>query len=137
MEYTDNGTINVRTYTAGGALPIKNSVIKIIGADENNRFIEFSYLTDVDGITEALILPAPPKSYSLAPGALEVPYAVYDIEASADGYYTKRINNVAVFSGTNASLPINMIPISIAGDDSAYPRGNLDATVRENEMLES
>ncbi|MBQ8689131.1 MAG: hypothetical protein IJ515_02060 [Clostridia bacterium] len=136
MQYNDNGTMSVRTYTAGGALPVKNSVIKIIGADENNRFIEFSFLTDEDGVTNTLILPAPSKSYSLAPGALEVPYAVYDIEASADGYYTKRINNVAIFSGTNTSLPINMIPLSIAGKDAAYPRGNLDATVNENEMLE-
>lgn len=135
MKYTDNGSLTVRTYTASGALPVKNSLIRITGVDENNRSVDFTLLTDEDGITKVISLPTPSKDYSMGPGAAEIPYAVYDVEASADGYYTKRIRNVAVFSGINSYQPINMIPISVSADPSEYPRGNLGATVYENEYL--
>ena len=82
-----------------------------------------------------MALPSPLRDYSLAPSPSEVPYSVYDVEVSRDGYYTKRVNGVAIFSGTDSMQPINMIPISVSGGEF-YPRGNLDTTVRENEFLE-
>ncbi len=135
MKYTDNGSLTVRTYTASGALPVKNSLIRITGVDENNRYVDFTLLTDEDGVTRIISLPTPSKEFSMGPGAAEVPYAVYDVEASADGYYTKRISNVAIFPGINSSQAINMIPISIGTNGDEFPRGNLNATVYENEYL--
>lgn len=135
MKYTENGTLTVRTYTASGALPVKNALIRITGADEHNRFVDFTLLTDEDGVTDVISLPTPDRSLSMGSGAPEVPYAVYDVEASADGYYTKRIRNVALFTGVNASQAINMIPISVSSHADEYPRGNLDATVYENAYL--
>lgn len=136
MDYNSYGTLNVRTSIASGALPVPKTVIRIFGVDEGNRFVEYSVLTDVDGSTQRITLPAPEKIYSTAPFSPEVPYALYDIEASADGYYTKRIKNVAIFPDTNTSQIINMIPISISNGGALYPKGNLDATVKENEFLE-
>ena len=136
MKYTDKGKLYVRAYTASGALPVPGAVIKITGADENNRYITFSRLTDVNGVVLFDNLPAPTVGYSLAPSPSEIPYSVYDVEASKEGYYSKKINDVAIFSGEDAVLPINMIPISINGDGSMYPRDTLDTTVTENEFLE-
>ncbi len=135
MNYTENGTLTVRTYTASEALPVKNSLIRITGVDENNRFVDFTLLTDEDGVTKIITLPTPQKAFSMGPGSPEVPYAVYDIEASADGYYTKRISNVAIFSGINSMQAINMIPISISTNTDEYPRGSLNSIVYENENL--
>ena len=136
MEYSNYGTLNVRTSIASGALPVPKTVIRIFGADEGNRYVEYSVLTDIDGSTQRITLPAPEKIFSTEPFSAEVPYALYDIEASANGYYTKRIKNVAVFPNTNTSQIINMIPVSISDGGALYPKGNLDATVRENEFLE-
>lgn len=136
MEYNESGKLTVRTYTASGALPVNGSIIHITGVDENNRYVNYSIISDVDGVSIIGNLPAPGRSYSLTPGSAEVPYATYDIEASADGYYSKKINNVAIFSGEDAVLPINMIPISTIGAHPVYPRGTLDTTVYENEALE-
>lgn len=136
MPYTDSGKLTVRTYTAGGALPVPSVVIRVRGVDENNRYISYSIITDIDGVSVVDSLPAPDKALSLSPGAKETPYAIYDIEASADGYYTKSISSVAIFSGENAVLPINMIPISLDNRGSLYPIGSLDTTVYENELLE-
>ena len=137
MDYSSYGTLNVMASIASGAVPVPKTVIRIFGADEGNRYVEYSILTDVDGSTQRINLPAPEKIYSTEPFSQEAPYALYDIEASREGYYTKRINSVAIFPDTNTSQIINMIPISINEGGAFYPKGNLDATVRENEFLEA
>jgi hypothetical protein len=57
MQYTDIGTLVVKTYTAGEAMPVANSVIRILGTDAENRFAEYSYLTNRDGVTEKIFRP--------------------------------------------------------------------------------
>lgn len=127
------GTLRVRAYTAGGALPIADAVVRIKGAEEGNRLIAYSLITDRDGTTEAVKLPAPSLSYSLSPSPAEAPFAVYDIEISKEGYYSKVINGVNVFSGVNSVQLANMIPTSSGAGD--YPRGNINATIPENDSL--
>lgn len=135
MAYTDYGTMIVKAYTAGGALPVPSTVVRISGADEENRFVEFSLLTDADGITPRITLPSPKKSYSLSPNPNEIPYAVYNVEVSADGYYPKRISNVALFSGTDSFQSVNMIPIAVYESGVDFPRDTLNATLEENPYL--
>ena len=127
------GTLRVRAYTAGGALPIAGAVVRIIGAEEANRLVSRSLITDRNGITEAVSLPAPNISYSLSPSPIEAPFAVYDVEISAEGYYSKRINGVSVFSGVDSVQLANMIPTGSGVGD--YPRGNVNARIPENESL--
>ena len=136
MPFDKTGTIIVRTLTASGALPIEGTVVRIIGGEEDNRFVEYSVLTDIDGATQILNLPAPDKSLSQSPGASEAAYALYNIEISAPGYYTKRIYNVAVFDDVETIQEINMIPIEIRETGPTYPRNNLITFVSENENLE-
>ena len=135
MTYSDSGTMIFRAFTAGGALPVAQTVIRIRGADENNSLIEYSLITDSDGLTPKISLPSPKVNFSLEPSAIETPYALYDIEASADGYYTKRINNVPLFSNINSFQPINMIPIAIYQSGVEYPLDTLNSTLSENPFL--
>ncbi len=135
MAYNDYGRIIIRTYTAGGALPVKNSSVKITGGDEENRFLEYTVLTDLDGITTQISLPAPSINYSLSPNPSQTPYALYNVEVSADGYYTKRINNIALFSDTDTFQSVNMIPISIYESGVDFPKDTLNSTVKENPFL--
>ena len=133
MAYTSTGTLSVISLLANGALPLENTLIHIRGGDEENRFVEFSLLTDRDGVTGSVELPAPDRALSLSPSAPEQPYASYDVMAYADGYYPKTVRGVAVFSGVDAVLPIYMIP---KVDGEPYPRGNLYGKVVENPNLE-
>ena len=135
MKYDGFGNIRVRTYTAAGALPVEGTLVKIYGADEYNTDVKYSILTDIDGITEMLSLPAPSMAYSTSPGAPESPYAVYNVELVKDGYYPKKINNVPIFSNTTAVLPIEMIPISYSENGEIMRKDNLNSTVYENENL--
>ena len=136
MPFNRTGTLIINTSAAGGALPVSQTVVRIIGSVEENRDVQYSVLTDVDGVTEKITLPAPPRELSLSPGSPEPSYSLYNIEISAPGYYTKRIYDVAVFEGEETIQPVNMIPIAVHSNNVTYPRDNLNTYVRENEMLE-
>lgn len=106
----DYGTLSVRTYTAGGALPVSDALVNVKGTDENNRFVSYSLFTDVDGATPVLKLPAPSKELSMTPTPDSEPYSMYDVEILAEGYLPKRINGVPVFPGVYSLLPVSMLP---------------------------
>lgn len=135
MNYAGYGNIRIRTYTAGGALPVEGTVVRIYGTDDYNKDIKYSLVTDSNGITEELSLPAPAKTFSTSPGAKESPYSAYNIEITKNGYYPKRIDNVPIFSGTTAVLPIEMVPLSYTIDGSVSPNNNLNSVIYENDKL--
>ena len=93
MEYTENARLTVKT-TAGGVLPVVGAVVRIRGADEENRFVEYSLLTDIDGLTPAILLPTPKREASLSPRAVEAPYSSYDVEIIKSGFYVLIFHNV-------------------------------------------
>lgn len=130
------GTLRIRTYTAGGALPVNNALVKIQGAEEGNRLISYTLITDRDGLTPLVTLPAPNVEFSLSPGPGEKPYSVYDVEISAPGFYTKRISGLTVFPGVNSIQLVNMIPSS-GNSAEEYPRGNINTVIPEtNDLLQ-
>ena len=129
------GSLRIRTYTAGGALPVAGALVSIRGAEEQNRFVVHTLLTDRDGLTEKVSLPAPAVNYSLAPSPAETPYSVYDVEISADGFYTKRINGMSVFAGIDSIQLVNMIPSSSSPLET-YPKGNINTIIPENQNLQ-
>ena len=135
MNYRDTGYMRVRTYAASGAIPIEGALIKIYGTDDYNKDIKYSLITDSDGITEQIALPAPSKFYSTSPGTPSSPYAVYNVEIAKDGFYPKRIDSVPIFSDTIATLPIEMIPLSFAENGEIIKQNNLNSTIYENEHL--
>lgn len=129
-----NGRLRIRAYTAGGALPISGATVRIKGAEEDNRLVAYTLVTDRDGLTQEITLPAPSVEYSLSPDPAEQPYAVYDLEITAPGYYTKRIRGLTIFSGVNSIQLINMIPDS-GSNINEYPRGNINTVIPENQNL--
>ena len=136
MPFDKTGTLIVNTLLAGGALPVVGSVVRIIGTDEENRLTEYSVITDIDGATARITLPAPSRELSQAPGATEQAYALYNIEVSAPGFYTKRMFDVSVFEGEETLQLVNMIPMPKNKTGVTYPRNNLEVSSRENERLE-
>ena len=102
------GTLAVRAYTAGGALPIEGATVRIINGSE----VLYSLLTDRDGITRQVQLEAPTADLSLSPSPVNIPYAVYDVTVEADGYEKKSIHGVSVFSGIKSIQLVNLLPKS-------------------------
>lgn len=132
MEYKSSGTLSVSTFAADSALPISDSLVRIYGTDEENREIQYSTLTDIDGRSRPIVLPAPSKEYSLSPAAAEKPYYSYDVYIEKAGYVSKALRRVAVFEDITTSLIVNMIPIS----KSPLTEINTDSESTENPNLE-
>ena len=135
MKYTESGEITFRATSGSGALPVPDAIVRIKGAEEGNRFTVFSLLTDIDGVTQKVILPAPNLSFSEHPNSPETGYATYDVEVSANGYYPKRIYGLPIFPKTSAIQEINMIPLAQSSPYKEYPRGNLNTLIYENPVL--
>lgn len=132
MQLDSFGRLSIRTFTAGGALPVADTIVRIRGAMEENRDVEYTLTTDVDGITEKISLPTSSIAYSQSPNPAEAPFANYDIEIFKEGYYGKRIYNLPIFDGVDTTLPVNMIPIEDVNNTELYPRDNLDTFIYED-----
>ena len=133
MNYNSTGYIEFRTLLANGALPASDVNIRITGSEEGNIGIDYSIVTDKDGISEVLSLPAPSRSYSLSPNGAEQAFANYDVEVFKDGYYAKTITNVSIFDGIKSVLPIELIP-NAKNDHLLTPNDNT-VILTENEDL--
>lgn len=129
--YTGSGYLSIRALL-GGAFPIEGAVVRIIGADEVNSKTSFSVLTDRDGITEKIMLPAPPLSSSIVPNPSENPYALYDVEITKEGFYPRKFQSITVFSGVETVQNINMIPINPYND--TLPKDTVNVIIPNIEM---
>ena len=136
MKYESQGFLQIGAHTASGALPAPNLTVKISGSDEENSTTNYSLLTDINGLTELIALPAPAVSYSLSPGAAEQPYAKYNVEVSGDGYYQKSLYDIPVFAGIKSLLPLEMVPDGKMTKYTFPPSSSDSTTITENEDLQ-
>ena len=122
------GRLTVRAYTAGGGLPVEGARVTLKGLDEKGEEKTVELITDKSGNTKTVDLPAPLSGNSLTPDNPSRPYSLYDLTVEKEGYYTRRVSGVTVFSGINSLQLINMIPTSDSPINEA-PRGNINATI--------
>jgi hypothetical protein len=108
--YSESGYLQARVFTALGAIPIEGASVKISSSEGIFPTIAHDLITDGSGETLTVSLPAPPRNLSGAPGN-PTPYALYRIEAYAEGYAPYLALNVPVFSEILSIQPISMVPL--------------------------
>ena len=111
-ELNSSGFLLVKVATANGAIPIENASVIVQGKDENNKNVLLSLLTNSDGLTPRIILPAPSADLSQAPSPSSKPYSVYNIDVFKEGYYPQHYNGVPIFQNVTAIQNAQIIPIS-------------------------
>lgn len=114
------GYLIVKVSTASGAIPIENASVIVQGKDENNQDVLLSFLTDRDGLTPRIMLPAPPKELSEAPSPSSKPYSVYNIDVFKDEYYPQHYNGVPIFQNVTAIQNARIVPISEPDSANLY-----------------
>ena len=67
------------------------------------------------GKTKECLLDAPPKSLAMASGAPALPYTLYNLRVSADGFLDNIHLNIPVFSGITSVQKSDMLPNAVAG----------------------
>ena len=131
MDTTENyGTLTVKTESAFGALPVKDATVSFRRQTGDGAKLFAVLMTDEDGETEPLKIPAPPVSNSLSPGG-ETPYSLVNVEVFADGYYSVMLMGVPIFTGISSTQTVNMIPLPESYQYSKYPSGNYNITESE------
>lgn len=109
------GFLTVAVKTASDALPIEGALVTVTSIDENgNSSVKAQLYTQNSGRTEVIILEAPPGNLSEMPGVVR-PYAIYNIEVDAEGFYSESFAGVPIFEGIYSEQPVEMIPISVSG----------------------
>ena len=109
---TANGHLIVKVSTASGAIPIENASVIVRGVGEENKSVLISLLTDRNGLTPRISLPAPERELSEAPNPSSKPYSSYNIDVYKDGYDPQHYSGVPIFEGVTAVQNARIIPIS-------------------------
>ncbi len=131
MDTAENyGTLTVKTESAFGALPVKDATVSFRRQTGDEAKLFAVLLTDEDGETEPLKIPAPPVSNSLFPGG-ETPYSLVNVEVYADGYYSVMLMGVPIFTGISSTQTVNMIPLPESYQYAKYPGGSYIITESE------
>ncbi len=109
---TDVGYFQAEVSTANKAYPIANAFVIITRQNGGKNELVRMLITDENGMTETIALPAPSISYSETPGNSEKPFADYQVSVYAKGFYTIPEITVPVFSTVKSIQPISMIPLA-------------------------
>ncbi len=124
-EQNGKGYLRIWTTTAGSALPVTGTAIRI--EDEAGKLLHV-LRTGESGLTPTVTLAAPPASDSLKPDAGGKPYAAYYLTIDMSGYQPVRSLAVPIFDGINSLQPVTLLPLTASGTASAdspyllYPR---------------
>lgn len=112
LSYSDKGGLVVTVSTAGQTKPIQGAHVIISRREGKNEIILRSLITDGNGKTVKIELPAPPEANSTSPSN-KLGYSIYNIRVDYPGYYTIENIDVPIFPGIIAVQPVNMIPLPL------------------------
>lgn len=110
------GFLRVRVYTSKKMLPIKNARVEVSRMENGEKKIYANVLTDENGNTGDIQLPALPKEYSMSrmfDSSGEKPYLVYDVMTEADNYKIDKKKKVSIFEGVVSIQSVELILLDI------------------------
>ena len=99
--------LRVETFAANRAYPIPNAVIRIKNPADNSLIAVL--VTNEDGLTESVELPAPSSTLSQTPEFPD-PFFNYNVDIRAEGYTPRENLNAQVFGGIDSLISANLVP---------------------------
>ena len=108
----DSGTLKVETYASDRAFGVGSARVMVFLELPSGNVAVFDGLTDIDGISDTVRLPAPPRDISQSPqmgNNQRLPYSVYSVYVEHPSYVRAVFTNVPVFSGTESVQPVRML----------------------------
>lgn len=108
----ENGSMRVEAYSGDRAFGIGSARVMVFVELPSGNVAVFDGLTDNDGNTVSIKLPAPPGELSQAPQTGKnprLPYAVYSVYVEHPGFVRAVYTNVPVFPGIESIQPVRML----------------------------
>ena len=109
---SERGTLRVEAFASDRAFGVGSARVMVFLELPSGNIAVFDGLTDIDGQSDTVILPAPPRSLSQSPQNGEnpkLPYAVYSVYVEHPSYVRAVFSNVPVFSGVESIQPVRML----------------------------
>lgn len=117
---TGKGRLRTEVYAANRAYGIPNARVTVSLPVETGNITLFNGLTDIDGITPTIELPAPPKERSLTPDSNgAVTYAGYTVAVEHPSFTRAVFTNVPVFDSILSIQPVELIAKAEGTDEPA------------------
>ena len=123
------GTISIRAFTSRAQIPVQGATAAVTRPTGQGRHqLVALRVTDENGLTQPVALPAPALSQSDHPGG-ERPFAVCDIWVEHTGYRMLHVEGVQIFPGVETVQDMMLIPLG-EGESSLQHRGTRDITAQ-------
>lgn len=108
------GKLRARVTTAGITVPLEGAIVTVGKFTDGGKSEENIYYvkTDASGMTDYLLLEAPPSVNSESPDPTGPAYYSYNMTVSKDGYFTVKNIGIPIFDGISSLQPVVMIPLS-------------------------
>ena len=112
------GSMKVQVTAGGQSYPVINAVVRVrIPLRTGDREI-FSGYTDINGIVDNIVLPAPDSSISFDEENSTVPpFSVYEVTVTHPNFAKSEFFNVPVFADIKAIQPAQMVPLTETGEE--------------------
>lgn len=117
----DVGRLKVQCFNGDTAIPVDNCRVTVTPSQgQNDSTTSKSIVTDSSGLTNEVELTTPPLEYSMNPSN-QLPYSLYDLRISRDGFEEVSVKGVQVFPQEVALQPIRLI----ARDNTRVSRSDI------------
>lgn len=118
----ESGTMKVEAFAADRSFGVGSARVMIFVELPSGNVAVFDGLTDIDGVTQSVRLPAPPRELAQSPQAAgsRLPYSVYSVYVEHPAFVRSVFTNVPVFSGIESIQPVRMLA-KVAGTSEPEP----------------
>ena len=103
------GALKVQAFLGMRSLPVAEASVTVEKTLSDGPHVFASAVTDPDGSTRDLPLPAPERENSQLPGS-DNPFAVYRVRVSHPGYLTAVFSDVPIFAGVKSIQQVSLLP---------------------------
>lgn len=111
----EKGRLSANVTSVANIYPVRGARVTVFTGSPASMTVLDSAVTDESGKTRVFLLDAPPKSLSMTSGAPALPYTLYNLLISADGFLDNIHLNIPVFSGITSVQRSDMLPKAVAG----------------------
>ena len=111
----EKGRLSANVTSVANIYPVRGARVTVFTGSPDSMTGLDSAVTDESGKTRVFLLDAPPKSLSMTSGAPALPYTLYNLLISADGFLDNIHLNIPVFSGIASVQRSDMLPKAVAG----------------------
>ncbi len=105
----DMGYISILATTSNAEIPLSDVAITVTSTDGTALAMR---LTDRNGLTSTIEIPAPEQSASQQPDTGILPYTAVNVYARREGFEQIENENLQIFPETVTRLILKMIPLS-------------------------